>query len=923
MSDRLILCATTRLAQTLRGAVPVDAEVWQTPQALTVAQWLASLADEALLSGVADLPTALDPFAERLLWEKVIAASLTEAAPLFDIQGMASTAAEAHALSRLWNIRATGNQLADEARLFAGWQAEFDKRCRAAGWSDLTSLQHQLIDLIAARHLAVPPAVVFSGFDRFTPLEQSLMAVLTGRGVQVEIQGVCGVDRAVKQVPLGCILSEREFVSGGTGDKEEAPLRSVARHVRPCADVAAECTAIAHWATTHLAANPACRLGIVAPDLASVRDRLEFILDDALHPALIWPDAAEMPRSFNFSLGRGLADLPLIHAALDLLALGSGRGKTEQSRISALLLAGSWAAAEAEADGRARLDAALRRDLPYFTTLPALIRLAARLAESEAPLCPETVAALSAFVDAMASTPRALRPGEWAGVFRKALQVVGWPGDRQLSSHEFQARRAFGEVLDGLGRLDTLLGNLSLNEAVRRLSQLCRQRIFQPETRGRPAIQVLGVLESAGLAFDALWVMGMNDDLWPPPPRPNPLLPAELLRAAGAAHASAEIELDFAQRVHARLLLAAPEVIFSYAQADGNRVLRPSPLIAGMPLAEQLSGEVVTLARRLGAEAGSACQLLDDALAPPVGEGEKVSGGSGLLRAQAICPAWAYYQFRLGGKAMDEPVEGLDPAARGTLVHEALEAFWKSIRTSVALAAMGEAVRQQAIAQAVATALQAFELDRRITLPARFRELEAVRLRELLDVWLTVESKRGLEFEVIACEQPAEVDIEEIRVKLVVDRIDRLADGRQIIIDYKTGAGIDTKNWGEQRITEPQLPIYAALVNDEVTAVVFAKVLLDKPTFVGVADERDILPGVQGIGDEKQKVFDPAEFPDWIAVITHWRERLHAVAKEVKDGRAGRVFADEKDLQYCEVLPLLRLPERRRLLAAALNERTV
>jgi hypothetical protein len=28
------------------------------------------------------------------------------------------------------------------------------------------------------------------------------------------------------------------------------------------------------------------------------------------------------------------------------------------------------------------------------------------------------------------------------------------------------------------------------------------------------------------------------------------------------------------------------------------------------------------------------------------------------------------------------------------------------------------------------------------------------------------------------------------------------------------------------------------------------------------------------------------------------------------------MFADEKALQYCEVKPLLRLPERRRLLAA-------
>jgi exodeoxyribonuclease-5 len=302
-----------------------------------------------------------------------------------------------------------------------------------------------------------------------------------------------------------------------------------------------------------------------------------------------------------------------------------------------------------------------------------------------------------------------------------------------------------------------------------------------------------------------------------------------------------------------------------------------------------------------------------------VAAGEKVSGGSWVLRAQAICPAWAFYQFRLGAEAMDEPVEGLDPAARGTLVHGALEVFWKALESSHALAALGEAALAERIAVAVAAAIETFEQDRRITLPARFRQLEAARLQKLLATWLAVESQRPAPFEVIACEQPAEVEIEGIRVRMVVDRIDRLADGRQVIIDYKTGAAIDVKNWAGQRITEPQLPIYAALVNDEVAAVVFAKVLPDKPAFAGVADEKDILPGVQGIGDDKQKIFDPAEFPDWIAVITHWRERLHAIAGEVREGRAGVVFADEKGLQYCEVLPLLRLPERRRLLAEALG----
>jgi exodeoxyribonuclease-5 len=428
----------------------------------------------------------------------------------------------------------------------------------------------------------------------------------------------------------------------------------------------------------------------------------------------------------------------------------------------------------------------------------------------------------------------------------------------------------------------------------------------------------LGVLESAGLSFDALWVMGMNDDRWPPAPRPNPLLPAEALRQAGAAHASAEIELEFARQVHSRLLLAAPDICFSYALADGNRVLRPSPLIAGLALSTLVSPKEQTLAAAMAQAASASLVQVQDHLAPPVAEGEKVSGGSGVLRAQAICPAWAYYQYRLGAGKVESPVEGLDPAARGTLVHAVLEVFWKAIGDSDALSALTPSERQQQIQAAVSEGIAGFEHERRISLPARFRQLEASRLAILLDLWLSIESKRQAPFSVVACEAPAKLEIEGITVNLVIDRIDQLADGRQIIIDYKTGVRVDTKNWAAQRITEPQLPIYAALVAEDVAAVVFAKVLLDKPGFSGVADEKDILPGVQGVGDEKQKLFNQEEFPDWIAVVMHWRERLHAIASEIRQGEAGVRYADEKDLQYCEVKPLLRLAERRRLLAAAM-----
>ena len=900
MADELILCATARLAQSLRATPPsATATVWRTLPALTLAQWLAGLADEARLSGLADLPQALDPFAEQLLWEQVIAGTLDGAAELFDIRGMAASAAEAHALCQVWRLSPGGPLAAEESRRFAGWQQAFGQRCRLAQWIDVSRLHLALIELIEAGHFALPASICFIGFDRPTPLEQRLAAALAARGVAAEFRAFFRVDRS-------------------------SPSALPAVHAY--ADVDAECAAAVAWVAQRLTADPSCRLAIVAPDLAAVRDRLAYLLDDVLHPALIRPDGAELPRCFNFSLGQPLAAQPLVRLALDALALGGG-ARLEQARLSALLLAPGWSADSREADARARLDLALRRELPYFTSLPALIRLGQRRAATgagEAPAggdCPRTLAALQGLQASLAAAPRRLSPAAWSGVFRTALQALGWPGERPLSSREFQTRQAFAETLDHFAALDGLLGPVTQADAVRRLSQLCTQRIFQPETLGQPPVQILGVLESAGLQFDGLWVMGMNDDQWPPAPRPNPLLPAEALRAAGAAHASAEVELAFARAVQQRLRQAAAEQYYSFAQADGNRLRRPSPLLADLPAppaASPAAGCPATLAQALALSAGAVLVACDDAVAPPVAAGERVAGGSWLLRAQAICPAWAFYQFRLAAEAMETPVEGLDPAARGTLVHAALEAFWRALGSSSVLAALTDAARTAAIEAAVAAAIAGFEAERRSPLPARFRQLEGARLQRLLARWLAVEAARALPFEVLACEAPAEVDIEGIRVRMVVDRIDRLADGRQVIIDYKTGAGIDTKNWAEARITEPQLPIYAALVNAEVAAVVFAKVLLDKPAFAGVAEEKDILPGVQGLDEEKRKLFAAERFPDWPAVIAHWQTALRQVAGEVRDGVAAVRFADESQLKYCDVLPLLRLPERRRLLARAM-----
>jgi exodeoxyribonuclease-5 len=76
--------------------------------------------------------------------------------------------------------------------------------------------------------------------------------------------------------------------------------------VQPCQDRATEVLAAARWAAARLAAEPACRLAIVVPDLAALRRPLMRALDAELQPAVAW--GADMPRRLlTFSLGEPLA----------------------------------------------------------------------------------------------------------------------------------------------------------------------------------------------------------------------------------------------------------------------------------------------------------------------------------------------------------------------------------------------------------------------------------------------------------------------------------------------------------------------------------------------------------------------------------------------------------------------------------------
>ena len=308
-------------------------------------------------------------------------------------------------------------------------------------------------------------------------------------------------------------------------------------------------------------------------------------------------------------------------------------------------------------------------------------------------------------------------------------------------------------------------------------------------------------------------------------------------------------------------------------------------------------------------------------MAPAVSDAERVRGGTWLLRAQAICPAWAYFQYRLGAVRLEEPVEGLDARKRGTFLHDSLEFFWKQVQTSDALRSMAPQAQSAKVVEAVLHVLTAHDEDpRNEPLKPRLRALEQERLHRLIGGWLHAELQRNHDFTVIACEREVNVGIQGIRFRMFVDRIDQLEDGSLLVIDYKTGANIDTRNWATERLTEPQLPIYASIQppsEGAVNGVVFAKVLMKDPTWVGLARQDKLLTKVTGLESKAgRKLFPEAQFPDWNSVLQHWKRCVHGVAQEIKAGEAGVRFDRAEDLRWCDVKPLLRLDERQAQLQA-------
>lgn len=868
-----VLTPNQRLAQALArefdaAQAALGRNAWESADILPYAAFVGRCYEDALYSEIGSgLPILLTPAQEHALWEDIIRRSDAGDA-LLAIPETAALAADAWKTAHAWRLLDSlrSGELNEDATAFRDWCAAYSLRCERERHTDAALLPDLVAAQLGSDALRKPKVLVLYGFDIMTPQQRALFDALRAAGTEV-------------------------FVSAQ--ERREAGVLRLA-----CVDARDEIGRAAAWARARLEADPAASIGIVVPDLAKQRKALVRTFRTVMAPASILPGAKEAPLPFNVSLGAALASYPLVQAACLILEL-AGR-EIEFGRASLLLRSPFIAAGEIEAAGRARLDLELRCRAEPSITLDRLLdtidTIAAAGAGAHAPELAQRLRKLAAFRRSDLFAARA--PSAWAKAITEALKLMGFPDKgRSLDSAEYQTLKKWHEVVAGFALLDRVHAKMGYGEALLRLKRLAAETLFQPEAPQAP-VQILGVLESAGIAFDHLWVMGLTDDAWPIHPRPNPFLPLEAQRKAQVPEASIEATLALDAAITRGWLGAAREVVLSYPQAEGERKLLPSPLLRDLPQGE-LALPAYPRHRDL-IHAAARIESIADAVAPPLGAGAMLSGGTAVITDQAACPFRAFALHRLDAESPEAPHAGLDAMERGILVHRVLASAWGQLKTKTNLDAIGDAELEALLAQAADEAVTRVKRDRPATLAGRFAEVEKARLVRLARAWLEMEREhRGVDFSVAAVEDKRSIAIGPLTLRGKLDRVDELEDGRRIVIDYKSTAA-PASAWLGERPDEPQLPLYLVATEPGAAAIAFAQVKAGDMKFAALAADETLLPVKKSLPDL-----------GWDAQLGEWRRVLARLANEFAAGAAAvQPKNPPTTCRNCDVQPLCRIHER-------------
>jgi ATP-dependent helicase/nuclease subunit B len=835
------------------------------PTVMATSQWLAlmweALRTQALANGER-LPKLLSAGQERAVWQRVIARAAQTPAS-FSSDALVAEAMRAWKLANAWDCPEallTGDD-GLEISAYAAWQTAF----RAA------------LAKLGAISAAELPRTLAARFSNDAPWPSS-----------VRCNRIVTLPTLQDDPALGLFLATltARGVARGQLVWRDAPVAPRCIQFERAVD---EWSAAAQWAKERVARNPHAQVVIVVPQLHTVRHAMRRVLRDVLVPEHWGEPLAESGARFNLSLGVRLSEVPRVACALAWLrwmraplpiadvrmAMGAAFLVSQLSRPQ------GWYAEEIKCGTVALTVHSFAARVPVAHPIHALI------AQSDA-------------------WPARAYPSQWAVHFSSALAALGFAAG-EMDSESAQAVVALLEVIEGIAELDTVLGPCAADTVLREINERSVTHDFQGEGQGAP-IQVLGLYESLGIACDAMWVTGVSDEVLPEPSELSALLPRAWQRIAGVGRATPALMADAAARVWAQWERAAPEWVVSVSAGTQALPARPAACIPAAQF-ERFSAAspdetpLATMEKIINSQ-GAAFENLT------------LPKGISLLQHQAECGFQAYAAHRLRVDPFPLPQIGVPPALRGEVVHGSLAYLWRQVKSLETWAGAAPEEREAWIGESVEAAMGPInEACRRRGLPDGLAPLLCAQLKYLLSEWMDKEESQRAAFTVTLAETTVPLSLADHTLNLRLDRVDQLADGSALVIDYKTGAMASPASLRDPQgaALYPQLPAYALAIGatTPVHGVAFAQIARDKIGLRGLARVEAEPPSTNTWRSETPSGYARAQMQikaaEWDALIAQWKQTLSATVTAFVAGEAVVAPANPTACRNCQRQSLCRI----------------
>lgn len=863
-----IITASVRQAFALRDVVGHQCTI------LSLSEFL----QEKVASGQSEASKAhgiLSEFEEREIWEQVIARwEKCQSSPLVNRTSTARLAKQAFDLFVSYNLPDfdTEDMQTSETRAMKEWMEDYQSSIAKQGWLSSTLRDAFVMKEVIEGKISLPQSTAFYGFHAPSARVKELLSWAKDNGL-----------------PLLTFDEKDAKVSCSTYPQLND-----------------EITACASWVKEKVASDPTSTIGVIVPDILKMKTRLQEVFDHVLVPESMSVPLQHHQRPYRLSIGEPLTNYALVKTFFSIFNLRLS-SKFTFDQVSAFLRNPLLGGAKQERLQRAKLEVQLRKlgsKKISWSTLKRIANTQQYNGIDTNYYCPDLVLRMDAHESWLLqhSKGRFSYP-DMASILRHTSDIWGlmdWSDDPQ---HGEIVEAFFGNdegkgVLSDFARLGQTLNATTLMSAIAKIKRIAQESYFQPSSKSTN-IQILSESDALGISFDAVWVIGLTASNWPSRTQPNPFILYELQSQYSVPHADADQELAYAKYTTQKIVKSASEVILSCHTTENGESIRPSSLMVEYSdLYEQGAEQLPFIKHAKHLAETSEKSFVVDNIAPALDMSKPIFGGTGLFKAQALCPFKGFVEHRLGVRDLETPEVGLSPSLRGDVLHLIFELFWKSVGDHSALQRLELSdTLDKEVAQAVAKALAIFEQRKPDVFTKRIIEVESRRLVPLVGQWMRDYEMPRLPFGNVEVETAHNVTIKGMSMKVKMDHRDVDSNTGAInIADNKTGQ-ITADDWFGDRLIEPQMPLYAIIEHDAgnaINSVVFKRIKHDEMSIKGVADDANTYPK-----------FRPNQ--DMGGVIAKWKLQIDDLADEYQQGVANiSPVKETKACTYCALKPVCR-----------------